>query len=295
MLCSSPHSKTQSRPLLSSIRMWSISVFRRQLGIGASSTNLTVVKVCATKWNSKIWQHYNLCEMLRGPRKAWCNKSGNFFKEDGNIILRNHSDLSCKTVKFGLNQDQATMSNQSTVWMYNQSLDRVIKTMFVIQESWSFDLFDNPRLMELIQETIQLHFVTIIRTTLRRDTLNMLNLAKESNDSKFWKARALSKIKVQCLVGAPIGSTDLYLCVTDHWLTWHTMKHMTMFKLLGYLHSKENSYRILDYIITLLEFQNIAFSISFDYSSNNGRPLNKYWLKLYKKIDLMIWVYSILT
>ena len=46
-------------------------------------------------------------------------------------------------------------------------------TQFVIQESLSFNHFDNPRLTKMIQDTLQSFYTHVSRTTLGRHCLNM--------------------------------------------------------------------------------------------------------------------------
>ncbi|GJS75885.1 putative transcription elongation factor SPT5-like protein 1 [Tanacetum coccineum] len=81
------------------------------VGVGDTSTNLTVVAIKETNKNPAIRSNYDLCVMSSGPRKARCKKCGDFFKEDGNTTLKNHMNKSCPALKVASDSSQATMGD----------------------------------------------------------------------------------------------------------------------------------------------------------------------------------------
>ena len=113
------------------------------VGIGESSSNLTVVAIKPTKRNPEIWCNYDLCEMSSGPNKARCKKCGAFIREDGNTTLKNHSILHCKAVKSKSGHNQTTMTNDATLSHYEAGHVQDRMSKFLIQECFPFDHFDN--------------------------------------------------------------------------------------------------------------------------------------------------------
>ncbi|GKB41406.1 hypothetical protein Tco_0886348, partial [Tanacetum coccineum] len=62
---------------------------------------------------------------------------------------------SCSVVKSKSSSSQTTMGNDGSLWQYeaDRVQDRIVR--FVIQETLSFDHFDNHRMTVLIKETLQ--------------------------------------------------------------------------------------------------------------------------------------------
>ena len=66
----------------------------------SSSAAEQVVKIIPTKRNRDVWQHYDLCEMTSGAKKARCKHCGKFYGEDANSTLKNHVEKKyCKALK----------------------------------------------------------------------------------------------------------------------------------------------------------------------------------------------------
>ncbi|GJR75230.1 hypothetical protein Tco_0087595 [Tanacetum coccineum] len=106
------------------------------------------------------------------------------------------------------------MGVDGSLWQYEvaQVRDRMAK--FVIQETLSFDHFDNKRMTSLIQDTLQPRYYHVSRATLTRDCINLWKLAKDELILGFQNLE--TSVNLTCIVWtAPHGSPDSYLCVTE--------------------------------------------------------------------------------
>ncbi|KAL8226178.1 hypothetical protein R6Q57_018735 [Mikania cordata] len=117
----------------------SLSSAQSSVGCGAS-INLEVVEIIHTKRNPKIWKNYDLSKM-----------SSVFFKHDANSALKNHEYKYRKALKNEAARGQPTMSNDGSIFAYSVDAVRGQMAQVVIQQSLSFNHFDNPRLTRVIQ------------------------------------------------------------------------------------------------------------------------------------------------
>ena len=60
--------------------------------------NLEVVKVLDHKRTKDIWDHYDLCEMSNGSKRARCKYCYGFFAPEANSMLKAHTQKSCKAL-----------------------------------------------------------------------------------------------------------------------------------------------------------------------------------------------------
>ncbi|KAJ0466476.1 putative transcription factor/ chromatin remodeling BED-type(Zn) family [Helianthus annuus] len=242
------------------------------VGVESTSSNLRVVSVVPTTRNPDIWQHFDLCEMLDGPKKARCKKCGGFLKAGSNSTLKKHINAYCK------------MRNQE-IWNYDVNAVEDMMAKCVIQENLPFNYFENPRVTKFIQDTLQPRYTQVSRTTLRRKCFKMWKQAKNEMILVFENLK--TGVNLTCNVWtAPDGSPDSYLCVTAHWVnpdTWQMMKCTTTFELFGYPNAEDDLYRILDEVITTYKLKDKVFSISFDNVSDNTEVVEQLKLK-YKPI-----------
>lgn len=172
--------------------------------------------------------------MSEDPRRARCNKCSKFFKENVNTILKNHGNLYCKMMKFGMDRSRATTTNHGTNWTYDQSL--VWEWWkFMIQESLSFDYFDSPQLTKLIHETLQPCYWIAVQPL---DKIQLiLGISLTWNYSKFRKNVTFEAWST------PHSSPILYICVTVLRLnSQNCMKCRIVFELFGYLHWRKFIY-----------------------------------------------------
>ncbi|GJV06521.1 hypothetical protein Tco_1344177 [Tanacetum coccineum] len=92
--------------------------------IAESSIDLTVVEVKMTKRNPKIRVNYDLCVMSDNSRRTRMKKS-------------------CVAVKATTGSSETTLENDGSLWQYEADQVQDGMTKFVLQETLSFDHFDN--------------------------------------------------------------------------------------------------------------------------------------------------------
>ncbi|KAD4584027.1 hypothetical protein E3N88_21628 [Mikania micrantha] len=90
--------------------------------------------------------------MSNGVDKARCKGCGTFLKPESNSTLRSHLTKHCIVVKNNPANDQAQMSQECGVWNFDPDMVREKMGNLVIQESLTFNHFDNPRLTKMIQK-----------------------------------------------------------------------------------------------------------------------------------------------
>ncbi|PWA85327.1 Zinc finger BED domain-containing protein DAYSLEEPER [Artemisia annua] len=110
---------------------------------------------------------------------------------------------------------QTTMGVDGSLFVYEADRVRDRMEKFVIQETLSFDHFDNKRMTALIQETLQPRYTHVSRMTLRRDCMKMWKMAKDEMILGF-QALKIGVNLTSDVWTAPSGSPDAYLCVTAH-------------------------------------------------------------------------------
>ncbi|KAD5508155.1 hypothetical protein E3N88_15858 [Mikania micrantha] len=119
--------------------------------------------------------------------------------------------------------------------IFNYDLDRVRDRMakFVIQEALPFSHFDNPRLTNMIRETLQPRYTQVSRQTLRRYCLKMWKNAKQELVAYFENLNTEVNLTSD-VWSAPHNLPESYLCVTAHWVepsSWIMMKRTIAFEL----------------------------------------------------------------
>ena len=81
--------------------------------------NLEVVKIIEHHRNPQNWEHYDLCEMSNGSKKARCKHCRKFFSHDGNTTLNNHTKKSCKALQQRVDRNKANITPQGGVFIYD--------------------------------------------------------------------------------------------------------------------------------------------------------------------------------
>ncbi|KAE8729565.1 GEM-like protein 7 [Hibiscus syriacus] len=77
--------------------------------------NLEVVRVIEHTRNKDIWDHYDLCEMSNGSRRARCKLCLKFLASEGNTTLKNHLTKSCKALRSRSDPSQSNLTPQGGV------------------------------------------------------------------------------------------------------------------------------------------------------------------------------------
>ncbi|KAE8704325.1 40S ribosomal protein S8 [Hibiscus syriacus] len=94
--------------------------------------NLEVVRVIEHTRNKDIWDHYDLCEMSNGSRRARCKLCLKFLASEGNTTLKNHLTKSCKALRSRSDPSQSNLTPQGGVFVYDNEKLREAFTKFVI-------------------------------------------------------------------------------------------------------------------------------------------------------------------
>ncbi|KAE8670967.1 putative transcription elongation factor SPT5-like protein 1 [Hibiscus syriacus] len=81
--------------------------------------NLEVVRVIEHTRNKDIWDHYDLCEMSNGSRRARCKLCLKFLASEGNTTLKNHLTKSCKALRSRSDPSQSNLTPQGGVFVYD--------------------------------------------------------------------------------------------------------------------------------------------------------------------------------
>jgi len=76
--------------------------------------NLQVLQVLEHKRTQEIWDHYDLCEMSNGSKRARCKYCHKFFVPETNSMLKAHIIKACKRLN-------SPPSEQATI--YNEEVD----------------------------------------------------------------------------------------------------------------------------------------------------------------------------
>ena len=257
------------------------------VNMGATNTQETVVRVIATKRNQEVWQHFDLCELSNGEKKARCKHCGKFYAKDANSTLKSHIQKRyCKALKNEAgSSSQPEMTNQGTVFTYDVEAVRQQFSNFVIQQTLPFNHFDNPQFTEMMQTYVQPRYQHVSRSTLRRDCLKAWKNAKSELISYFENLKTGVNLTTD-VWSVPHGSPDSYICVTAHWVdpeSWLMMKRTIAFQMFDYPHTGRNIFLILDKVIRDFKIEEKILSISFDNASNNTAAVGHLKLK-YKPI-----------
>ena len=107
--------------------------------------NLEVVRIIEHHRAPHIWEHYDLCEMSDGSKKARCKHCRKFFAHDGNSSLNTHTKKSCKALRQQVDPSQANITPQGGVFIYDNESLRQSFAELVIQKALSFDHFDDEQ------------------------------------------------------------------------------------------------------------------------------------------------------
>lgn len=249
--------------------------------------NLEVVRIIEHNRNKEIWEHFDLCEMSNGSKRARCKLCRKFFAHEGNSTLKSHISKSCKALRARSDGTQADMTNQGGVFIYDNDKLREAFTKFVISKSLPFDHFDDQDFTETIQTLMQPRYTAVSRTTLRRDAIKMWRVAKEKMILGFQEHRY--GVSLTCDVwSSPHNTGNSFLAVTAHWLdqeNWQMMKRTIAFELFGEPHTGANLFALLKRVICIYKIENKVFSMSFDNASNNTNAVPRLKLLLSPILD----------
>jgi len=266
------------------------------VNVGASSTSkdLEVVRIIPTTRNQEVWQHFDLCEMSDGSRKARCKHCNKIYKHDSNTTLGSHiTKPFCKVLKAQPRDGQTSMKNEGTLWAYDVNLVREEFGNFVIKRSLPFNHFDDPEFTRVIQRTLQPRYTHVSRSTLRRDCLKRWKQAKRHLIDYFGNLKTGVNLTSD-VWSAPHGSPESYICVTAHWVepeSWQMMKRTIAFRLFDYPHTGENIFAVIDRVIQTFKLEDKILSISFDNASNNTSAVTLLKMK-YKPVCDGVFVHS---
>ncbi|KAE8677387.1 Vacuolar protein sorting-associated protein 53 B [Hibiscus syriacus] len=167
--------------------------------------NLEVVRVIEHTRNKDIWDHYDLCEMSNGSRRARCKLCLKFLASEGNTTLKNHLTKSCKALRSRSDPSQSNLTPQGGVFVYDNEKLREAFTKFVITKALPFDHFDDEDFTTTIQQLMQPRYTQMLLDTQAVKTilLEIPSLGRQTSGaagySKFVsremsKAEALLKV-----------------------------------------------------------------------------------------------------
>ena len=75
---------------------------------GASSSELSVVRIIPTTRKQKIWSKLDLCEISNGLQMARCEGCSAFLTAQSNSTLKSHLKKHCNSLKNGMDQGQSS-------------------------------------------------------------------------------------------------------------------------------------------------------------------------------------------
>jgi len=249
--------------------------------------NLEIAKILETNRCPKTWDHFDLCLMANGSKKARCHYCQKFFGHDSNSTLNKHLAKSCKPFRSGSDPTQANITPQGNIFVYNNEALREQFTQLVIKKALPFDHFDDEDFTAVIQSYMQPGYIQVSRTTLRRDALKMWRMAREKMILGFQEH--CYGVSLTCDVwSAPYGTGFSYLAVTAHWMNqenWQMMKRTIAFDLFGEPHTGANLFHLLKKVIVHYQLTGKIFSMSFDNASNNTNAVPRLKLLLNPIMD----------
>ena len=117
--------------------------------------NLEVVQVLEHKRSKEIWDHYDLCLLSNGSKKARCKYCHRFFTPEANSTLKAHTTKACKALDSRSDPSQANITPQCGVLVYDNDALREEFSKFVIRRALPFDHFDDPKFTTIIQQKLQ--------------------------------------------------------------------------------------------------------------------------------------------
>ena len=137
-----------------------------------------VVRVIEHNRNKEVWEHFELCEMSNGSKRARCKLCRKFFAPEGNTTLRNHISKSCKALRSRSDPSQTNITPQGGVFVYDNDALRADFTRMVIKKALPFDHFDDEEFTAILQQRMQPGYTQVSHTTLRRDAIKMWHEAR---------------------------------------------------------------------------------------------------------------------
>ncbi|KAE8715300.1 putative transcription elongation factor SPT5-like protein 1 [Hibiscus syriacus] len=178
--------------------------------------NLEVVRVIEHTRNKDIWDHYDLCEMSNGSRRARCKLCLKFLASEGNTTLKNHLTKSCKALRSRSDPSQSNLTPQGGVFVYDNEKLREAFTKFVITKALPFDHFDDEDFTTTIQQLMQPRYTQEaqfpILAAMARDLLTVQASTVASESAFSVSGRVISQRRSRL---SP-ESVEVCICLKDY-------------------------------------------------------------------------------
>ncbi|GKA92490.1 zinc finger BED domain-containing protein RICESLEEPER 3 [Tanacetum coccineum] len=147
-----------------------------------------------------------------------------------NSTLRTHMNKSCPVVKAAASS--SPMGNDGSLWQYE--VDRVRDRMakFEIQETLSFDHFDNRRMTDLINETLQPRYLGLVENP----RISISNFSCHGHDLLSVQASTVASESAFSVSGRVISpqrtkltptSVEVCICLKDHLDSMERIQHQS--------------------------------------------------------------------
>ncbi|KAE8696504.1 putative Gamma-interferon-inducible lysosomal thiol reductase precursor [Hibiscus syriacus] len=178
--------------------------------------NLEVVRVIEHTRNKDIWDHYDLCEMSNGSRRARCKLCLKFLASEGNTTLKNYLTKSCKALRSRSDPSQSNLTPQGGVFVYDNEKLREAFTKFVITKALPFDHFDDEDFTTTIQQLMQPRYTQEaqfpILAAMARDLLTVQASTVASESAFSVSGRVISQRRSRL---SP-ESVEVCICLKDY-------------------------------------------------------------------------------
>ncbi|KAE8717338.1 Detected protein of unknown function [Hibiscus syriacus] len=178
--------------------------------------SLEVVRVIEHTRNKDIWDHYDLCEMSNGSRRARCKLCLKFLASEGNTTLKNHLTKSCKALRSRSDPSQSNLTPQGGVFVYDNEKSREAFTKFVITKALPFDHFDDEDFTTTIQQLMQPRYTQEsqfpILAAMARDLLTVQASTVASESAFSVSGRVISQRRSRL---SP-ESVEVCICLKDY-------------------------------------------------------------------------------
>ena len=207
--------------------------------------------------------------------------------KDSNSTLNKHINKHCGVLRSVPEEGQSSMGVDGSIFNYSEERCRERFAQFVIQDCLPFNHFENPRLTNVIQETLQPRYRQVSRSTLKRDCMRMYKVAKQELVTLLENLNTSVNLTTDAW-SAPHGLPGSYICVTAHWVdpsTWQMMKRTIAFENFEEPHTGDALFILLSQVMAYFKIERKVFSISFDNASNNTSAVRKLKIKYQPPCD----------
>nr|GEU57424.1 hypothetical protein [Tanacetum cinerariifolium] len=172
------------------------------------------------------------CEVVKAQKNHNSEAGQTSMARDGSVFRYDQCEVLKAQKKQNLEAGQTSMARDGSVFRYDPDYLRKQIAGLVIQRALPFNHFDYEQRMRVFQNTMQLRYTHVSRSTLKRDAMKLWLAAKQEIIDSFGNLDACVNLTTD-VWSAPHGVPGSYMCVTAHWIkpcTWQMMKRVISFE-----------------------------------------------------------------